>query len=147
MTASASPESAAATSLPAHVHDTLAARFPAAAAAPVRWQAESATRLDTGSWLRRAAVHLAVIGDRLVVIAPGPRPVMRHWPLAAVENAVYNHVTGELVLPLGRRDAEPTFAIALDPLRARSLLALATAASPLSACPSETPSAGTPSHA
>jgi hypothetical protein len=123
------------TTLPADVRDVLVARFPAAAALPVRWQVETATRLDTGSWLRRAPVHAAVIGDRFVAVAPGPRPVVRHWPLAAVGKAVYNHVMGELVLPPGQSGLEPAFPLALDPLVARSLLALAS------------PSAGTHSHA
>ena len=139
MTAAAMQSANAAAGLPADVQATLVARFPAAAALPVRWHLETATRLDTGSWLRRSAVHAAVIGDRLVAVAPGPRPVVRHWPLAAVGNAVYNHVTGELVLPPGRDRREPAFPLALDPLVARSLLA--------SASPPETPSEGTPSDA
>jgi hypothetical protein len=139
----AAPQSAAAAGLPAAVRKALAARFPAAAAAPVRWQAETATRLDTGSWLRRTAVHAAVIGDRLVAVAPGDRPVIRHWPLAAVAKAVYNHVTGELVLPPARDDAAKPFSLALDPLVARGLLALAGA--PPVAHPS--PSPGIQTHA
>ena len=130
--------------LPVAVRDTLAARFPAAAAAPVRWQAETATRLDTGSWLRRSAVHAAVIGDRLVAVAPGERPVIRHWPLATVARAVYNHVTGELVL---RQDSDATatpFTLAIDPFAARTLRSLAghPCASPLSP-----PPPGTTNHA
>ena len=130
MTAAAPQSTTASAGLPADVRKTLSARFPAAAAAPVHWQAESATRLDTGSWLCRAAVHAAVIGDRLVVVAPGPRPLIRHWPLAAVAKAVYNHVTGQLVLPPGRSAFEPTFAVALDPFLARSLLAVASSTPP-----------------
>lgn len=133
------------TTLPADVRNVLAARFPAAAGLPVRWQVETATRLDTGAWLRRGHVHAAVIGDRLVAVAPGPRPVVRHWPLAAVGKAVYNHVTGQLVLPPGRNGSEPVFPLALDPLVARSLLAVAH--SPASASLSGIPSAGTPPHA
>jgi len=117
------PEPAAAAGLPTAVRETLAARFPAAAAAPVRWQAETATRLDTGSWLRRTAVHAAVIGDRLVAVAPGDRPVIRHWPLAAVAKAVYNHVTGELAFPpVKSGPSVPTLRI--DPFLARSLFDL-----------------------
>ena len=145
MTVAASQSPAAVTGLPAAVRETLAARFPSAAAAPVRWQAETATRLDTGSWLRRTSVHAAVIGDRLVAIAPGDRPVLRHWPLAAVAKAVYNHVTGELALPPGRDDRAAAFTLALDPLVARSLLVLA--GSPSAPAPPPTPSPGTPTHA
>ena len=141
----AAPQSAAAAGLPAAVRETLAQRFPAAAAAPVRWQAETATRLDTGSWLRRTAVHAAVIGDRLVAVAPGDRPVVRHWPLATVAKAVYNHVTGEVVLPPGRDDAAASFTLALDPLVARSLLVLAGA--PSAPLPPPSPSAGIQTHA
>ena len=137
------PESAATPGLPADVRITLATRFPAAAAAPVRWQAKTTTRLDTGSWLRPAPVHAALIGDRLVAVAPGPRPVIRHWPLAAVGKAVYNHVTGELVLPPGRNHTSPPFQLALDPLAARALVALAV----YSPSSQGTESQGRPNHA
>jgi len=138
------PSLAGAAGLPAAVRSTLASQFPAAAAAPVRWQAETATRLDTGSWLRPAPLHAALIGDRLVAVAPGPRPVIRHWPLSAVGKAVYNHVTGELVLPPGRGNTSPPFQLALDPLAARALVALAVSPSPSS---QGTESQGRPKHA
>lgn len=132
--ATAPPASAA--DLPGDVRRLLEARLPAAVGA-VRWQARSGTRIDTGSWLRRAPLHAVVHGDRLALVAAGPRPYVLDLPVAALSRAVYNHVTGELAFR--RTAADPAVPpLRLDPLVARSLLAFA---------PPPAPPSGTPSHA
>lgn len=107
--------------LPAAVLDTLRARAPAAAELPVRWAARSGTRVDTGGWFGRAPLYAAVLGDRFVLVATGPRPLVRVVPATALGRAVYNHVTGELAFP-PVTSGPPFPSLRLDPLSARSLL-------------------------
>lgn len=92
-------------------------------AAEVRFAAASATRVDTGGWLRGATLFLAVVGDRFVLAAAGRRPLVRILPLSAVSRAVYNHVTGELAFP-PVKSGPPVPAVRLDPMLARSLFSL-----------------------
>jgi len=98
---------------------------------PVRWLAASSTRIDTGSWLGPSPLTSAVVADRFVLVAAGPKPFVRVVPAAALCRAVYNHVTGELTFPSGAASA-PAAEIApgvrglqLDSLAARSLVELA----------------------
>lgn len=133
---------ASAEPMPADVRQLLEARLPAVAG-DVRWHARSDTLLDTGSWVARAAVHAAVCGDRFVLIAAGPRPFVLDLPIAALSSAVYNHVTGELSFP--HASVVPVVPpVQLDPLVARSLVALALCPTPPI---SPNLSSGTPSHA
>jgi hypothetical protein len=115
----------AAAPLPADVRKALLAHDPSwPAEAAVRWSAKTGTARDTGSWLRRAPVFAAVVGDRFALVAAGPRPFVRVLPAAALGRAVYNHVTGELAFPaVATGAAIPS--LKLDPLLARSLLDLA----------------------
>lgn len=122
--------------LPAAVRDLLAAH--GLGAAPVRFAAPSATRIDTGGWLRGGQVWAAVVGKSFVLAAAGPRPSLIQLPVAALSQAVYNHVTGELGFPPfpSGSNIPP---VRLDPLVARQLVSLAT--------PSASSSPGTPSDA
>ena len=103
---------------------------------PVRWSATTGTRIDTGRWFRRAPVAAALVGDRLVLSADGPRPFRRVLPAAALRQAVYNHVTGELAFPVRPETgagpkpeaASDVPGLLLDPLAARALLDLAATA-------------------
>jgi hypothetical protein len=130
------------TTLPAAVRDLLAAH--GLGAAPVLFAAPSATRIDTGGWLRGGQVWAAVVGDQFVLAAAGPRPSLIQLPVAALSRAVYNHVTGELAFP--PTPAVPSVPsgsnispVRLDPLVARELMSLTT--------PSALSSPGTPSDA
>jgi hypothetical protein len=124
------------TALPAAVRDLLAAH--GLGDAPVQFAAPSATRIDTGGWLRGGQVWAAVVGKSFVLAAAGPRPSLIQLPRAALSRAVYNHVTGELGFPPvpSGPDIPP---VRLDPLLARALVALAS--------PSTPTSPGTPSDA
>jgi|688.fasta_scaffold09435_2 hypothetical protein len=115
--------------LPAPVRDLLAAHGLGDAA--VRFATPSATRVDTGGWLRGGQVWAAVVGERFVLVATGPRPLLIRLPLSALSRAVYNHVTGELGFPPvpSGSDIPP---VQLDPLVARALLSLAAAPLPTS---------------
>jgi hypothetical protein len=137
MTTSCATEPAAET-LPADVLRLLRDRLPAAA--DICWHARSGTTLDTGSWLARGRLHLLVCGNRLVMVAAGPRPYVLDLPVAVLSQAVYNHVTGELSFPEAAQGPSLP-AVRLDPLLARSLMEFAPSS------PHPNPSAGIPSHA
>jgi hypothetical protein len=92
-------------------------------AAGLRFVAASATKVDTGGWLRGATLFAVVVGERFVLAAAGPRPLVRILPLSAVSRAVYNHVTGELAFP-PVKSGPPVPAVRIDPLLARSLFGL-----------------------
>jgi hypothetical protein len=93
---------------------------------PVRFAATSPTSVDTGSWLRGRHVWVGVVGERLVIAAPGPTPLVRVLPLTTLAQATYNHVTGALAFPRpAAPGGEPLPTLRLDPLVARSLLGLA----------------------
>jgi len=92
-------------------------------AAGLRFAAASTTRVDTGGWLRGTPLFVAVVGERFVLAAAGPRPLVRILPLSAVSRAVYNHVTGELAFP-PVTSGPPVPAVRIDPLLARSLFGL-----------------------
>lgn len=123
------PPAGAARPLPAAVRDLLAAH--GLGGEPVRFATPSTTRLDTGGWLRGGQVWAAVVGDRFVLAAAGPRPLLIRLPLSALSRAVYNHITGELGFPPvpSGADIPP---VQLDPLVARALLSLAAAPVPTS---------------
>lgn len=127
---------AAAPRLSAAIHGLLEGR--GLATAPVRFAAASTTRIDTGGWLTGGPLWVALVDDRLVLAAAGRKPYLLDLPASALSQAVYNHVTGTLVFRPGvaSQDVPP---VQLDPLVARSLLALA--AGPVTAPP------GTPSDA
>lgn len=92
-------------------------------AADLRFAAASATKVDTGGWLRAAPLFAVVIGERFALAAAGPRPVVRILPLSSLARAVYNHVTGELAFP-PVKSGPPVPAVRIDPLLARSLFGL-----------------------
>lgn len=123
------------TTLPAAVRDILAVN--GLGDAPIRFAAQTGTRLDTGSWLHGGQVWAAVVGERFVLAAAGPRPLLIQLPVAALSRAVYNHVTGELAFPpIPAFPPVPSGAaippVRLDPLVARSLVSLATPSIPSS---------------
>jgi hypothetical protein len=83
----------------------------------------AATSIDTGGWLRGAPLFVAVVGERFVLAAAGPRPLVRILPLSSISRAVYNHVTGELAFP-PVKSGPPVPAVRIDPVLARSLFGL-----------------------
>lgn len=92
-------------------------------AAGLRFAAASTTRVDTGGWLRGSPLFVAVVGERFVLAAAGPRPLVRILPLSSISRGVYNHVTGELAFP-PVKSGPPVPAVRIDPLLARSLFGL-----------------------
>lgn len=122
--------------LPAAERNLLASR--GLGDASVRFAVRSASKVDTGGWLHGEPLWAVVVGERFVLVATGPRPYLLQAPLEKLSRAVYNHVTGAIVFPRGPSGPEIP-PLRLDPLVARSLLALAAASPSISQ--------GTPSHA
>lgn len=95
-------------------HHALAGRTPLLAI-------RTGSRVDTGSWFGQARVSLLVLSDRLILLAPGPTPVIHETPMASLGQSNYNHVTGCLLLApapgLPRRE------LALSPSHAFQILA------------------------
>ncbi len=58
-------------------------------------------RVDVGLWFRQRRVWAAGFGDRLVLVAPGPRPYIETMSSAMLRESVYNHVTRTLVFGPG----------------------------------------------
>lgn len=134
MTTPASP-AAVGSPLPGHLAAIVRSRTGGAAVAdlPVRWLAETDTRVDTGGWLGGAPLTAAVVGESLVLVADGPRPFARVVPATALRQGVYNHVTGELAFftqaPGGpaAEIAPGVHGLRIGPLAARALADLAPA--------------------
>ena len=79
------------------------------------------TRVDVGDWFRQARLWIAALPGELVLFAGGKRPFVERIPGDRVSSCVYNHVTGELVLPAASPLARQ---LRLSPLEASRLLKL-----------------------
>ena len=77
------------------------------------------TTCDTGRWFHRPRLRLALTPTRLLLYAPGPRPFQVTLPLDSLAGAVYNHVTGQWVLPLPKDS--PARCLRLLPSAVRTL--------------------------
>ena len=58
----------------------------------------TATRIDTGRWLRRSPLWLCATADELITLAVSRRRYLARIPLAECHASYYNHATGELVI-------------------------------------------------
>lgn len=56
------------------------------------------TTVDTGRWFLRGRLSIGVLGDELLLLAPGRRPFLVRASRPEVAESLYNAVTGELVL-------------------------------------------------
>ena len=56
------------------------------------------TRVDTGGWMGRRRILVAAHEGRVVLLAPGVKPYVEAIPFRELDQSLYNHVTGELVL-------------------------------------------------
>ena len=65
---------------------------------PVYLLERSNTGVDVGHWLSQGVLWIAALDNELVLFAQGRRPYVQEIPFAQLQNSVYNHVTGELVL-------------------------------------------------
>jgi len=59
------------------------------------------TRVDVGAWGWRGRVTVGLLGDELLLLAPGRRPVVARARRADLAASLYNAVTGELILAPG----------------------------------------------
>jgi len=56
------------------------------------------TSVDTGRWFLRGRLSIGVLGDELLLLAPGRRPFVVRASRPELADSLYNAVTGELVL-------------------------------------------------
>jgi len=56
------------------------------------------TRVDTGGWMGRRRIVAAAMADRLILLAAGAKPFVESIAFQKLQESLYNHVTGELVL-------------------------------------------------
>jgi hypothetical protein len=81
----------------------------------------TASRADTGGWLRRHRLWALLPPGELLLLAPGRRPVVLRIAMRKLIDSVYNHVTGELVL--APADGLAVKALRLRPVEAYQILA------------------------
>ncbi|MBU4198437.1 MAG: hypothetical protein KKE37_01290 [Verrucomicrobia bacterium] len=90
-------------------------------AAPVLILLKTGSTTDTGNWLHKGRVWAAATAEDLVLLAGGSKPFFQKAPFTHLDESLYNHVTGELVLAPNRgwRLAR----VAMPPLDGYQLLA------------------------
>lgn len=54
--------------------------------------------VDTGNWLRKRRVWIGVTADSLFMFAQGRKPMIEKVELNHLQQSLYNHVMGELIL-------------------------------------------------
>lgn len=62
---------------------------------------QSDTRVDAGSWLKKAPVWLCITEDRVVVVVAGRRHHVASVPRAECKASRYDHATGDVVIEPG----------------------------------------------
>jgi hypothetical protein len=92
-----------------------------AGSADVFYLAKSSTKYDTGGWFGKREIWVAALQAELILFATGSVPFSDRIPFATLDNSIYNHVTGALVLAPGH-DMKIT-GLALEPLAGYQLLA------------------------
>lgn len=65
---------------------------------PVLYAELSESRADVGHWLWQSRVWAAATRRHLLVFASGRRPLLQRIEFRHLQESLYNHVTGELVL-------------------------------------------------
>ena len=60
------------------------------------------TKADVGEWFRNGRVWACATATDLVLLAAGRIPFVQRTPFGRLQESVYNHITGELVLAPGR---------------------------------------------
>jgi len=78
------------------------------------------TRVDVGSWICKRRVSAYVVERNLLLVAPGRRPHVENVPFDSLQDSLYNHVTGEVVL--GPAEGVKVTRLRMSPLEARRLL-------------------------
>jgi len=83
--------------------------------------ARTGTTVDVGRWLRRGRVWVAALGEALVLVAGGPRPLAERIDYDRLGESRYNHVTGQLALAPAA--LEGAGGLAFPPIEAYQVLA------------------------
>lgn len=85
-----------------------------------RFSLRTNTRIDTGSWWRRAAVWICLTDQDLVLLAAGRRPFLQQLPIAVCQGVRYCHATGELAIET--EAALPLRSLAMSPTEGLQVL-------------------------
>jgi hypothetical protein len=64
----------------------------------ISFSVRTGSRLDVGSWFRKVRVLACVLPGELFLVAPGICPYIDRIPFSELQESLYNHVTGEVVL-------------------------------------------------
>jgi hypothetical protein len=64
----------------------------------ISFSVRTGSRVDVGSWFRKVRVLACVLPDELFLVAPGICPYVDRIPFSELQESLYNHVTGEVVL-------------------------------------------------
>lgn len=77
--------------------------------------------IDTGGWFANGRIWIAALKSDLILMAAGKKPMLERIPFLHIQESLYNHVTGELVLapPRGIR----TTSVAMTPIDGYQFLA------------------------
>ncbi len=78
------------------------------------------TPIDVGSWFGRRRVWACVLENELLLVARGRHPHIERVPFDRLQDSLYNHVTGEVVL--GPAENVKVTRLRLSPVEAVQLL-------------------------
>jgi len=67
-------------------------------AVPLTFAVRTGTVVDVGRWWRRARLWVGIGAGELILVAAGPRAFVVRVPLTALQESLYNAVTGEVIL-------------------------------------------------
>jgi hypothetical protein len=59
---------------------------------------KSGSTVDTGGWFGRGEVWVCALARELALFAAGRKPFLQKTPFTHLNESLYNHVTGELIL-------------------------------------------------
>jgi len=81
------------------------------------------SRIDVGSWVRTARIWMWVLRRELLLVAAGyggDRPYCQRVDFGSLQESVYNHVTGKMVL--GPADGVPVKGLTMSPVEGYQVL-------------------------
>ena len=78
------------------------------------------TLMDVGGWLCKKRICVSTKPDGLLLFAQGKTPYKEHIPFQKLQDSIYNHTTGELVI--APAEEAQTKSLKMSPLNATRIL-------------------------